>query len=474
MSHTQLRPSVAARASAAGFAALQHKFQDNLEGAVGLIVTKQNTMSRTVTIGGEQYVTRRKGNYGKKRSSKVRLLRELKSNENQVYWQYKGLGKPWNYGFYNVQKFKFVDTDTYVALPLFVFDLTSTPNVIASAVNWVNPGMRCYWNQSQSRIEWKPLYHQGNNGSLMPNANYAKGDSQTFTGVPSSNQGWQVCGGQAANDSALSLYPYANDYIANIDVKLMLYAAKTTPCRYKIDICSLPEDLCPYNSNNGATYESICGDPDLHNTYWSNEISKWTQHPINQQRGIKTGGQRLAFWKSGGGWQNSYDHPRSQPGFPKIINFDPKDSSLANSSVASGRCHIETIQLRPNRTVNLSYKGAPLPRADEVGQTVQTNIDGVPDTISTLGNAYQVSPKPEERLYMFIYGTDWSDITTAKTSGAGGTTPVRGTGGASGNIFYGGKLNDVNDAGAPSTANVDFNNSGSFDLSIIKRCMRLN
>jgi len=442
---------------------VKQALQSRFEGAM--------SRTRTVTRRGDTELTKGYERCGKKRHERERVMRQAIANRVSVYWGFKGLGQAYGYGFYNVQKFRFTDTETYDATPVFLFDLTSTPNSINGIANAMNPGYRMFVNRSTSpaSIVWKALNDQNLSGSVQT---IGKGTANVQNGL----NGWQCISTQGTS-SAANQYPYAQDYISNIDIKLGFFAARNVPSRFTYDVISLPESLCPYNdSDDGTKIDKTNGDPVWHSAYWMNHLFSLTNHPLQMQKGVKAGAQHTGFW-TGGAMKQLFEKPKSHlNGGAKTINFDPKSTSLAEQGVQqSGRSEFRTINMYPERVVDLAYRN----RSQYTGVTdgVNNTNTGEAQVVTDFSLNYQLSPRPEQRMYLLIESTDFSDLTIRDVLGAGTAQPP--TSGTTKGSYWGGKMNDVPQVIVDGTlqsgiSTVDFGNSGSFDVNIIKKCIRNN
>lgn len=425
----------------------------------------------TVTRTGDVDYTSKYERSGKKRTERERVMMQAVANRVSVYWGFKGLGKAFGYGYYNVQKYRFTDTEVYDACPIFCWDLTSTPNYINGVARGMNPGYRMYINTTLAdgdpgKVRWGPLNNQnvfGDNHWLL------KGTGNVDNGV----NGWNIMSTQGTVNST-NQYPFAKDYISNIDIKLMFFSARSTPSRFEYDVVSLPEDLCPYNQTdaaNGDFIDAQCGDMEWHDSYWMNQLTPLVNHPANMQKGVKSGTQHTGFWKNGP-FRKLFEEPKSYlDGGAKVIKFDPKNTSVNETGTSQGgRSELRTINLYPERVVDLGYRHTQIFANDRTTDGINNTYGaaGVQDaqTIQEFSSSYMCSPRPEQRMWLIVKGTDYRDIPTV---GALIDSPVAGvTAGVHQASYYGGKINDAN------LAKVDFNDTGSFDCNIIKKVVRNN
>lgn len=437
------------------------------------------SMSNTVTLRGSTEYTQRNSQKGKPRTRKYEIERALASNLVNVYWQWKGLGRPYNFGFFNMSKFQFLDTEIYVACPLYLMDLTSTNNVNSTGTNYKCPMYRMYKNRTDGSVIWRPTYSQGANGSFCPTTDFTK-SAGSWSTTENNTSPWKCLNAEALAINANSILPWARDYISSIDIYLNLFAARNYPSRFKVDVISLPDWCCPYNNNDvqTATPEDVtCADKQLHDAYWTNELVTWTVHPLDVQRGAVTGGQPALMYSTGpfGMYRSS---PRSHIGGPKFFNFDPKDTSISEPNANTGaRMHREKITLYPNREVDLNYRQQTFyntANADAL-KPVTDPSDGNADSLVRLGDQYTMSPKPEQRMYLLVQATDFveSGVSTATVPDTTSNTPYGGSGVATFSKWGSRIATDGN--GNPGTmATNDLKYAPSFDLNVIKLCRRLN
>lgn len=449
------------------------------------VQTRTSAMqNQQVTLRGSVAYTNRNEQRGKKRTRSDEIRRAVAANLCNVYWQCKGLGKPFQYGFYSMSKYAFSDGENYVAMPFYAVDLTSTNNYgQGSNVYYSNPVFRLYWNRTDSKAVWRPAPSTNEAGQINPVSDFTKGSTNN-SGTQNQGQ-WRPINYQANSNLASSLYPYARDYIKSIDIYLNLFAARKYPTRFKVDVVRLPDWACPYNSNDSSDrLDNICADPAMHDAFWANEMVTWTVHPLAVQRGVRDGGQPALLYQSGA-FKSAYKGGMySYIGGPKFFNFDPKDDSIqdplsggANASKSAARMHREKITLNLEREVDLNYRQRTLynTAAADVLKPVVAPNDANQDTLLRNIDTYTLSPKPEERMYLIIQSTDFVEstgstpfsLTNCPFGGAtDGSVSVWGCRTASDTIANGGL--------AGTQAATDFQYSGSFDMNIIKLCRRLN
>lgn len=436
-----------------------------------------NAMTNTVTVRGSTEYTQRNSQYGKVKKRKLTVYRALAANLCNVYWQFKGLGRPYNFGFFNMSKFWFADTEQYVACPLYMVDLTSTNNIrdpSAGTQNYKSPILRMYKNRSDGTVLWRPVYCQIADGSILPQAALTKASTSTSS-TPGVVPSWEAINAETGTATASSILPWARDYISSIDIYLDLFAARNYPTRFKVDVVSLPDWCVPYNANDDGSAEDVtCADKAMHDAYWTNELVTWTVHPLDVQRGTRTGGQPALLYRSGpfGEYRNS---PKSHIRGPRFFSFEPKDTSISEPSVNTGaRMHREKITLYPNREVDLNYRQKTMynTTTGDALKPIVDPADGNADSTVRFSTTYTCSPKPEQRMYLIIQSTDFVEST--------GTGPY-----TTANCPFGGHLSNsanawggrtcTDGAGNPApVALADFKYAPSFDLNIIKCCRRLN
>lgn len=438
-------------------------------------------MTNTITVRDSTAFTNRNQQYGKIKKRKLQLMRALAANITNVYWQFKGLGKPYCYGFYNMSKFWFSDTEQYVACPLYMMDLTSTNNIAPTlSINYKTPLLRMYKNRTDGTVVWRPVLAQQADGTIIPlaGATLPNKGSKTVSTVSAVADvaAWQPLNYQASTTTSQNIYPYARDYINSIDIYLNLFAARNYPTRFKVDVVSLPDWACPYDANDDGLAEDVaCADKAMHDAYWTNEMVTWTVHPLDVQRGTKSGGQPALNYRSGpfGMYQSG---PRSHIKGPKFFSFDPKDTSVTDVSGSANvmaRMHREKITLYPGREVDLNYRQRTMYSTDTAGslRPVVDPSDGFPDTIVRNADTYTVSPKPEQRMYLMIQSTDFVE-STAVAPYTVTNCPTGGNGVNSANV-WGGRVCTDGVGALNAQALTDIKYAPSFDLNVIKCCRRV-
>lgn len=438
---------------------LEYNSTGLIQAAAGaLTITAQNmSRTRTVTRRGDSELTRTYERCGKKRSERERVMRHAVANRVSVYWGFKGLGQAFGYGFYNLEKYSFQDPVPSVieAMPIYCFDLTSTGNIIGGNTYQMNPGYRMYYDRTANTVSWRPVFSQAADGSLP--ANFTK----SSVNANATSHGWQVISTQGANTLSPNAYPFAQDYISNIDIKLGFYSARNVPSRFTYDVVTLPDSLCPVNSNdNPALIDNANADILWHNSYWLNELHTFTNHPLIMQKGTRAGAQHTGFW-SGSAVRRLFSGPKTHlMGGAKTVNFDPRSTSVQDAGATTGgRAEFRTINMYPERVVDLGYRQRN--SNNNVGDGVQKTNTADAVNVTGFSGDYVLSPRPEQRMYLVIKGTDFRNM----PSPAIADSPVSGSGATS---YYGGKINDLD------LTKVNFTDTGSFDLCIVKKCIRPN
>lgn len=444
------------------------------------------TMSRTVqNRGDQQLVTSSRYNRVSKRTRYQAQQDADNANKQAVVWSWKGLGKPWTYGFYNAQKYNFADTGSYTAAPCWVVDLTSTPNLTGANLTNLRcpcPMYRLFVDRGTGTVLWRPCEGTKPDGAIQFNAKPSKSSNQVSNSFSGGIPTWQLTGGQFAADSSF-LLPKSTDYISTIDIYLGFYGAVQAPLRFEYDVCYLPEDLCPYNDND--TEGLMGGKPDLldfHNQYWINSLARWTTHPMNVQRGYHHGTQPVPPMKR---TMFSRTAPRSIIQGPIPIRTEPVDLSLANSADVDTRVGGRYVYAKHSLKMNMPIPLAVQPRVRYTTSAVESFLgvtqttDGRQDTLVNTSASNRCTPDASRRLFLVIRAADYNGAKDYNTgAGVEQNIAVNWNNGATlaEQTPWGTKINDRAGTGPYDMrpgVNVDFANSGSFDINIVKRCIRL-
>lgn len=460
---------------------LDHSFQRTVK-------PRSDSMSRSiVNRGDQQLVTTARRTFASKRTRQQAQQDADDANKQAVLWSWKGLGKPWKYGFYNAQKYTFVEsTVNYTACPLWIVDLTSTPNLTGANLTNLRcpcPMYRMFLDRSSGTVLWRPCEGTRPEGTIQFTTKPTKNTNQLSASFAGGIPSWQLIGGQFANDSSL-LVPKSQDYISSIDLYLGFYGAVRSPLRYEYDVCYLPEDLYPYNDQDSEGL--MGGRPDIldfHNQYWINSVARWTTHPMNVQRGYHHGTQPVPFLRHLG----ARTKPESIINGPIPIKTEPVDLSLANTNdvdtVEGGRY----VRVRHTIKLNMPVSLAVQPRVrynTNAGQAlvgVSSTVDGVQDTLVNSSASNRCTADASRRLVLIIRAADYNPekaFTVGNGVDPGLTSNIAVSWNNSNALAdqtpWATKINDGDGAvyGKRPGENVDFANSGSFDLNIIKRCIR--
>lgn len=435
--------------------------------------------SATVTDQADREFTRGSRNrvLGKRSSAAQRAVQRAAYNQCVYTYQFKGIGRPYQYGFYNIEKYTFTDApSTYTALPLYAFDLTSINNNINNARVGHCPLLRAYRNQTSLRIEWHPCQSQNASGLVVPTAALSKSTEEVAPNSTAWSQ-WQLIAtngviAAAGNDG------YTNQYIDTVDIYMNMFAARTVPTRWCVDVCSFDDNLAPYCANN-TTYVSTVTSPEdalWHTSYWTGEMMTYVNHPLNTQRGTR-GNPTLVSGSS-----MRLNSPFGAKGYksylrkPVVVIQQPADTTISEPSTATAsRCHTEKITLKMRKGFNM------MPRSKTAANVLNTlqgmDADGAtllgdPAGVGiTIGDDIQTTPNQSSRVFIIIKGTDYDDKAWSNTvySPCRQSTAAAGVGGAGFQDAWATKLNDK--VGEIAT-HVDFSKSGSFDLNVIKRVIR--
>lgn len=429
----------------------------------------------TITQTGDEEHThgRRRKVFGKRQSAQARAAYVAGLNQTVVTYQFKGWGRPYQYGFYNVEKYSFTDApSTYVALPLYAFDLTSVNNNIGGTRYGHCPMLRAYRNFTNQIIEWHPCQSTNQVGTVVPTTLLTKSTPEVLPNSVNESQ-WQIIATQGQVSSAANDV-YTTQYIDTIDIKLNLYAARQIPTRWTVDVCSFEQSLAPYCVNN--TIPSMVSAPEdlaWHSQFWSGEMMTYVNHPVNTQRGNRSnptlyGGRSLDL-----GSQYGKKGYKSWLRKPIIVEMQPKDTSMAEPTTATAsRSHLETLTLNMRRTVNMMSRNKPMSNllnqlggADKPAGTTDPDVNAT--GLTTYDDAMTTCDQ-ENRIFMIIKSTDYDDKVWSRTL----LSPCRQLGTVSGAGFSDAWATKINDIAGEIGTMVDFNKSGSFDLNVIKRVIK--
>lgn len=410
--------------------------------------------------------------YGPRQSAAKRLMRAAVLNQDYIKFQFKGLGRPYQYGFYNVEKYTFVDTDTYWALPLYAFDLTSLNNIIGGSYFGCNPMLRAYRNQTQGKIEWHVCQGQNRDGLVAPTSlTLTKGMADVNANDIAVYGQWNPI--SYNNSGTAGIAPHNVQYIDTIDIGLNLFAARQVPTTWKIDVRQFDDSLGPYNQYGSKLQNCIVDveDDQWHNAFWSGEMMTLVNHPLNNQRGnrvnpVSTGGAKYDLRRQFGTKGFKSLLPK-----PILVTQQPKDTSYSEPSTATGsRMHYEKIVLKLRKAVNMARSTAPtntVLNAPSGTDAAASTTGGNQDVNVTSDASFACYPNPSQRIWLTIMSNDFDDKTFNVTTLA----PCR-AGAAPAGATVDCWATKINDIPAEIGTHVDFNKSGSFDLNVIKTIIR--
>lgn len=425
-----------------------------------------------VRPSGEEEFThsKRQRTYGPRTTSLGRMVRAAALSQDYVKYCWKGLGRPFQYGFYNVEKYSFLDTEAYWALPLYAFDITSCNNVIGGTDYGHCPMLRAYKNVNTDQIEWHICQSQNLAGTVTPAVGGLVKSTSEVLPFNVANSNWQLL--SANNTTVSGTRPHNVQFIDTVDIALNLFAARQVPTTWKIDVRQFDANLAPYCKNNTIVNANTdVEDEKWHNAFWMGELMTMVNHPLNYQRGHRSNPTVSSGAK--------YDlrAPYGSKGFrswlskPIIIEQQPKDTSFAEPSTTTGsRMHREKITLKLRKAFDMVTRPYPFSSttaqpsgADQPNSTTGANVD-----TSVFDSAqFMTTVKQDQRIYLTIMSNDYEDATFNVTT----KSPCRLTNVASAaNVdCWATKINDI---AAEIGTHVDFNKSGSFDLHVIKTIVR--
>lgn len=435
---------------------------------------KLRTRVGSVTMPNNDEFTRSKKKkvFGRRTTSTARLLRAAALNQEVITWQFKGIGRPFQYGFYNAEKFSFTDgADTFYALPLYAFDITSCNNVVNTLYYGCCPMMRAYQNVSSNLIEWHPCQSQNSAGAVTPTGALSRTSPDVFLQGATANQ-WQVLGTTAGTVNSTAVAPHATQYIDTVDIYMNLFSARQVPTTWCVDVCQFDEALAPYNSATLITgNDPTSSDPTWHTAFWMGEMLPYVNHPLNYQRGHRSSNVTTPAAKRGLGDKYPSKGFRSLLKKPVVVVQQPKDTTYSEpSAVTASRMHKEYIRLDLRRAVNMNHQLSP------ENATARTPIGMDASAATTLGiadsgvstNIYTgCFPAQDARVFVIIKTNDYEDAAFNNATKA----PCR-QGAVAGAGFQDAWATKINDIPAEIGTHVDFNKSGSFDLNVIKRMIK--
>lgn len=412
----------------------------------------------------------KKKTFGPRTTSMQRLMRASALSQDYVKFSFKGLGRPFQYGFYNCEKYSFVDTEAYWALPLYAFDITSCPNLVSGTDYGHCPMLRAYKNVNTDQVEWHICQSQNLAGTVCPAAGGLTKSTSEVLPFNAVNSQWQVL---AANNTGTSgARPHNVQYIDTVDIALNLFAARQVPTSWRIDVRKFDANLAPFCKNNSiVTAVTDVEDEKWHNAFWMGELMTMINHPLNYQRGHRSSAVTTR------GAKYNLNAPYGTKGFvsllpkPIIIEQQPKDTSFSEPSVTTGsRMHREKLTLKLRRAYDMVSRPFPgsgtTQQPGGMDQSAATTT-ALADTSTTTSTENMTTLKQDQRIFLTIMSNDYEDATfnvTTKSPCRALATPSVAT-----VDCWATKINDIP---AEIGTHVDFNKSGSFDLHVIKTIVR--
>lgn len=391
----------------------------------------------------------------------ARMSKQWKANHRSGSWSFKGLGAPFKYGYYSLQRYSFTDTSVYHAMPCYLFELTSTHNFCNGSVAYSNPGYRLFLNETNNQVEWHPVQALGVNGQRVPTTNTSLNtpNASNTSGVSSV---WQLLDYSEQTNSVLpkEIFPGSSAFIDTIDIDFTAHTARGVPQTWMMDVVKFSDPtLMPFNVNDSSVFSinSCQGERSYHDEFWSSFMSTWCQHPMLRQSGTRTAGAKrnLRPWYS------------ILPKGAVVFRSDPKDTSTTDPSgpLNFNRTIRERFKLKVNKLVSYAGDRQNVYGGQYAAPPAANTVNTFQDEAQTFTESQKVRADPKDSIWLMVMCSDYSEY--AYTVGVNTTAPVSQANTAITGNQWATKINDGD------ITNVNVNDSGSFDLHVLKRVTML-
>lgn len=248
-------------------------------------------------------------------------------------------------------------------LPLHLFDITCTPNIVNGSIKDPNPMWQCCVTAT--------------NQVLWDNAATVDDPTSTFP-VTGAWQAENLAG--AAIASTLSV-PNRKTFMESVAIKMLLYGARTLPTKFTIDFIQLKQDwLHPEFMNNntlGVSSTTGVNYRDEACAFWEYLAKEYCGHPINFQNPT---------------FRKYYKVLKSQS-----VMLQPQLTVSTDVSYA----HHQSVDIfiPINKIMNLDWNEAK-------GFLPQSTIDDPGTYMQNLGSV-STFVEPRKRIYMMIRGSNY-------------------------------------------------------------------